>query len=58
MSSAARTRWIRLSVRIAISGLMAAEMVIVLVLAVVLAVLLNLAVFTWGDALMNQLLLT
>lgn len=44
--------------RIAISGLMAAEMVIVLVLAVVLAVLLNLMVFTWGDALMNQLLLT
>lgn len=44
--------------RLAISGLMAAEMVIVLVLAVVLAVLLNLMVFTWGDALMNQLLLT
>jgi putative ABC transport system permease protein len=44
--------------RIAISGLMAAEMVIVLTLAVALAALLNLLVFTWGDALMNQLLLT
>jgi putative ABC transport system permease protein len=44
--------------RLAISGLMAAEMIIVLVLAVALATLLNLLVFTWGDILMNQLLLT